>query len=41
LDYIPISEDALNQAVKLYVEEASVRSKEEFRSEEVLEELFS
>jgi hypothetical protein len=41
LDYIPISEDALNQAVKLYVEEASVRSKEEFRPEEVLEELFS
>jgi hypothetical protein len=41
LDYIPISEDALNQALKLYVEEASVRSKEEFRPEEVLEELFS
>lgn len=41
LDYIPVSEDALKQAVKLYVEEASVRSREEFRPEDVLEELFS
>jgi len=41
LDYIPVSEDALKYAVKLYVEEASVRSREEFRPEEVLEKLFS
>jgi hypothetical protein len=40
LDYIPVSEDAVERAVKLYVEEASVRSKEEFQPEEVLEELF-
>jgi len=40
LDYIPVSEDALKRAVKLYVEEASVRSKEEFQPEEVLQELF-
>jgi hypothetical protein len=40
LDYIPVSEDTLNWAVKLYVEEASVRSKEEFQPEEVLSELF-
>jgi hypothetical protein len=40
LDYIPVSEDAVKRAIKLYVEEASVRSKEEFQPEEVLEELF-
>jgi len=40
LDYIPVSEDAVERAVKLYVEEASVRSKEEFQPEEVLGELF-
>ncbi|MCJ7559022.1 hypothetical protein MUO79_00190 [Candidatus Bathyarchaeota archaeon] len=40
LDYIPVSEDTLKWAVKLYVEEASVRSKEEFQPEEVLSELF-
>ena len=40
LDYIPVGEDAVERAVKLYVEEASVRSKEEFQPEEVLEELF-
>ncbi|MHC1589769.1 MAG: hypothetical protein ACXQTQ_02265, partial [Candidatus Hecatellaceae archaeon] len=40
LDYIPVSEEAVNYAVKLYVEEASVRSREEFRPEEVLEKLF-
>jgi hypothetical protein len=40
LDYIPVSEDAVERAVKLYVEEASVRSKEEFQPEEVLQELF-
>jgi hypothetical protein len=40
LDYIPVSEDVVKRAVKLYVEEASVRSKEEFDPEEVLQELF-
>jgi hypothetical protein len=40
LDYIPVSEDALRRAVRLYVEEASVRSEEEFQPEEVLKELF-
>jgi len=41
LDYIPVSEDALKYAVKLYVEEASVRSREEFHPDEVLEKLFT
>jgi hypothetical protein len=40
LDYIPVSADAVERAVKLYVEEASVRSKEEFQPDEVLRELF-
>jgi len=40
LDYIPISEDALSYAIKLYVEEASVRSREEFLPQQVLERLF-
>lgn len=40
LDYVPVSEDALRYATQLYVEEASVRSREEFRPEEVLEKLF-
>jgi hypothetical protein len=40
LDYIPVSADAVERAVKLYVEEASVRSKEEFQPDEVLQELF-
>lgn len=39
LDYIPLSEDALNYAVKLYVEEASVRSREEFGPAQILERL--
>ena len=39
LDYIPVSEDALRYAVQLYVEEASVRSREEFKPREVLEKL--
>jgi len=39
-DYIPVSEDAVRYAVQLYVEEASVRSREEFKPAEVLEELF-
>jgi hypothetical protein len=40
LDYVPVSEDALKFATQLYVEEASVRSREEFKPEEVLEKLF-
>jgi len=40
LDHIPISEDALKYAIQLYVEEASVRSREEFEPKEVLEKLF-
>jgi hypothetical protein len=39
LDFIPVSKDALKWAVKLYVEEASVRSKEEFKPEEVLKDI--
>ncbi len=39
-DYVPVSDDALRYATQLYVEEASVRSREEFRPEEVLEQLF-
>jgi len=39
LDYVPVSEDALRYAVQLYVQEASVRSREEFKPEEVLEKL--
>ena len=39
MDYIPVSEDALRYAVQLYVEEASVRSSEEFKPEEVLRKL--
>lgn len=40
LDYIPISEEALKYAIQLYVEEASVRSREEFAPELVLAKLF-
>lgn len=39
LDYIPVSEEALRYAVQLYVEEASVRSQEEFQPEVVLTKL--
>ncbi len=39
LDYIPVSDDTIKWAVKLYVEEASVRSREEFQPEEVLADL--
>ena len=35
-EYIPVSEDALKYAIQLYVEEASVRSRQEFKPEEVL-----
>ena len=40
LDHIPVSADVLERAVRFYVEEASVRSKEEFKPEDVLKELF-
>jgi hypothetical protein len=40
LDYIAVSADALERAIRLYVEEASVRSKEDFKPEEVLKELY-
>jgi hypothetical protein len=40
LDHIPVSADALELALRLYVEEASVRSREAFKPEEVNEELF-
>jgi hypothetical protein len=40
-DYIPISDDALKFAIRFYVEEASVRSKEGFDYDEVLEEFES
>jgi hypothetical protein len=35
-EFIAVSADALDRAIKLYIEEASVRSKEEFKPEEVL-----
>ena len=38
-DYVPVSEDALKYAIQLYVEEASVRSRQEFKPEEVLAKL--
>jgi hypothetical protein len=38
-DYVPVSEDALKYAIQLYVEEASVRSRQEFKPEEVLVKL--
>jgi hypothetical protein len=40
LDYIPVSKDALRYATQLYVEEASVRSRQEFKPEEVLTKIF-
>jgi hypothetical protein len=40
LDYIPVSSDALERAVRLYVEGASVRSREAFKPQDVLKELF-
>ncbi|MBA7496597.1 hypothetical protein ES702_07206 [subsurface metagenome] len=39
LDFIPVSEEALRYAIQLFVEEASVRSREEFDSQEVLKKL--
>ncbi len=38
-DYIPMSEGALRYAVQLYVEEASVRSQEIFKPEDVLSKI--
>lgn len=34
-EYVPVSEDALKYAVQMYIEEASVRSRQEFKPEEV------
>jgi hypothetical protein len=39
IDYVPVNPNALDIALKLYVEEASVRSKEEFKPDDVLLEL--
>jgi len=39
-DFIPVSEEALKYAAQLYVEEASIRSKEAFDPGEVLNEIF-
>ena len=39
-DFIPVSEEALKYATQLYVEEASIRSKEAFNPDEVLGSLF-
>jgi len=39
-DFVPVSEEALKYAAQLYVEEASIRSKETFDPNEVLDELF-
>lgn len=39
-EYVPVSEDALKYAIQLYVEEASVRSRQEFMPEEVLARIF-
>jgi len=39
LDFIPVSEEALRYAIQLFVEEASVRSREEFDPQEVLKKL--
>ncbi len=36
LEYIPVNNDALEFAIQLYVEEASVRSEEEFKPDSVL-----
>ncbi|MCW4052298.1 MAG: hypothetical protein NWE78_03680, partial [Candidatus Bathyarchaeota archaeon] len=41
LDYIPVNEEALEYAIQLYVEEASVRSEEEFMPDSVLRKIQS
>jgi hypothetical protein len=40
LKFIPVGEEALKYATQLYVEEASIRSKEAFEPEDVLKEVF-
>ena len=40
VDHIPMGEEALRYAVRLYVEEASVRSREAFKPEEVLKTIY-
>jgi len=40
LDYVSVDANALEMAIRLYVEEASVRSKEEFKPEGVFKELY-
>jgi hypothetical protein len=40
LKFIPVGEEALKYATQLYVEEASIRSKETFEPEDVLKEVF-
>ena len=40
LDYILVDAAALEMAIRLYVEEASVRSKEEFKPEDVFKQLY-
>ena len=40
LEYIPVSKEVLDRAVRLYVEEASIRTKEAFKPEDVLKDLF-
>jgi hypothetical protein len=39
LEYIPVSADALERAIHLYVEGASVRSREAFKPEDVMKDL--
>ena len=38
-EYVPVSEDALKYAVQLYIEEASVRSRQEFKPEEIFSKI--
>jgi hypothetical protein len=40
LKFIPVGQEALKYATQLYVEEASIRSKEAFEPEDVLKEVF-
>jgi len=40
LDYIPVCTDALRYASQLYIEEASVRSRREFKPEKIWAEIF-
>ncbi len=39
-EYVQVSQDALKYAIQLYVEEASVRSKQELETEELLAKIF-